>query len=483
MTTNAPRAPIDFDAFERDLQPSFPGAPMVPETAKPDPLAELARIVGQDDPFRALLEARGTVPPPSRAEPILLDTAREPDPVRSPVEPSPAEAFDRYLASVEQNLHETHPQDAGDFVPHDHTPLKSTLAKSRRRARLVQVGAGLGVLVACVSGALALKGMGNGLGSSGPVTVLADKSPLKIAPEKADGVDIPDQNKQIYERNAKDGQIKVVNREEQPLDVAQAARAAATENPPQGGATPGANPGSSGLLTESLGEPRRIRTVAVKPDTPPPAMSRPTAPASEPQSTDTTPESKPAARPETRRASVSPIPTMVLPDSEGTATPAAATSRSPRVQSASTPRREPVATAATTPAAESQASEAEPAPKPASRRALPRRVASVSPEAGMPAAEAEPAAAPAPAPTTTASVGGYAVQLGVRNSAADARSALQQLQAKHSQLAGKPELIRQAELNGKSFYRVRVGPFGKSEAASLCASLKEAGSACFVAAN
>ncbi|TXM90701.1 SPOR domain-containing protein, partial [Methylobacterium sp. WL103] len=52
--TNASRAPVDFDAFARDLQQPSP-APRGAEPAaqKPDPLAELARIVGQDDPFRA----------------------------------------------------------------------------------------------------------------------------------------------------------------------------------------------------------------------------------------------------------------------------------------------------------------------------------------------------------------------------------------------------------------------------------------------
>ena len=67
MTTNASRATVDFDAFARDLQQPpasaqapVPGAAPVPApgAGKADPLAELARIVGQDDPFRALLQAR-----------------------------------------------------------------------------------------------------------------------------------------------------------------------------------------------------------------------------------------------------------------------------------------------------------------------------------------------------------------------------------------------------------------------------------------
>ena len=54
--TNASRAPVDLEALARDLrQEQGRGQQGV---NKPDPLAELARIVGQDDPFRALLAAR-----------------------------------------------------------------------------------------------------------------------------------------------------------------------------------------------------------------------------------------------------------------------------------------------------------------------------------------------------------------------------------------------------------------------------------------
>ena len=89
----------------------------------------------------------------------------------------------------------------------------------------------------------------------------AGQAPLKIAPKTADGVEIPDQNKQIYDRNSKEGQIRIVNREEQPVDVAQAARAA--QRPAENGTTPTtATPGASqapsqgtpqGTLAESLG--------------------------------------------------------------------------------------------------------------------------------------------------------------------------------------------------------------------------------------
>ncbi|MFD0933842.1 SPOR domain-containing protein, partial [Methylobacterium trifolii] len=82
-----------------------------------------------------------------------------------------------------------------------------------------------------------------------------------------------------------------------------------------------------------------------------------------------------------------------------------------------------------------------------------------------------------------AAVGGFSVQLGVRNSARDAQAAFREMQGKYGQLAGKPELIRQAEVNGKTIFRVRVGPLAKAEATSLCSALQGAGGQCFVAKN
>ena len=462
MTGHASRATVDFDAFERELRQTSQEAAQAKAPAaapKGDPLAELARIVGQDDPFRALLEAREKsgaqaapeirVPEsraaesgrPARVEPTFVD-APPPQAARSP-----ADAFDQYLASVEQGMYaEGQTSDPAAFAEADTDYRTRPAERPRGRNRLVQVGAGLAVVAVCVGGALAWRGTHGG--SGGPITVLADKTPLKVQPAASDGVEIPDQNKQIYDRNAKDGQIKIVNREEQPLDVNQAARTAAARNegsePGQGGATPG----QGGLLTDSLGEPRRVRTVSVKPDTP---VHQPQA---QPQA-------------EATPAPASPIPTMTLPDAAGagTATPSSEPRRSASRSLASNPVAAPVA-------------EAPPAP-PVPQPKAPQRVASVSPETTASTSTESPAASA----SLTAPVSGYSVQLGVRGSESEARAAFREMQGKYSQLSGKPELIRQAEVNGKTLFRVRVGPLGKSEASSLCTALQGAGGQCFVAKN
>ena len=396
---------------------------------------------------------------PARHEPNFYDTFSHETASTHDLSRTPADAFDQYLAAIEQTHHaESAPyEDPAAFESDDRDYSNAATLRPHKRGRLVQVGAGLGVLVLCVTGALAWRGFHGGGSNGQPVTVLADRTPLKVAPEKADGVDIPDQNKQIYDRTAKDGQIKVVNREEQPLDVVQAARSAASRD---ANASAGVTPGSGGTLTESLGEPRKIRTVAVKPDTPPPTMQ----------------QQREAAAPEVGPAPASPIPTMMMPDGDSTATPAAAPRKSSRTLASTTvpAKPAPVQTADASAAIPTAMQAAAPAP----RKTI-QRVASVSPE--ITSSTSEPAA---PAATVSAAaVGGFSVQLGVRNSETDARAAFRQMQGKYSQLAGKPELIRQAEVNGQSLYRVRVGPLAKNEATSLCTSLKDAGGQCFVAKN
>jgi hypothetical protein len=481
MTTNASRATVDFDAFARDLQqpqgPAPQGGPSqgqpirAPQAhAKSDPLAELARIVGQDDPFRAILEARDARSDAAagrRIEPSFVDAPAQAQSYAQTHRPaaasSPTDAFDQYLASVEQDPYPSHgaesaPQAEQDAFASGERPVQD---RPRQRSRLVSVGAGLGVLAVCITGGLAWRGLHSGGGNSGGVpTILADTAPLKIAPQKADGVEIPDQNKQIYDRTAKDGQIRIVNREEQPLDVAQAARSAQRT---EGGATPGsaagttggAGPQQTGTLTESLGEPRRVRTVSVKPDTPVPPPQAEVA--------------------ETAPTSV--IPTMTLPGASAEGTTPAGSLR-PRTARVSAPLSTPIPMAASV--AEAPAPEpVVPAPAPAPRVKAPQRVAAVAPETT--AAVSPPAATVAESPAPAA--GSFSVQLGVRTSAGEAQAAFKQMQGKYAQLAGQPALIRQAEVNGKTLYRVRVGPLGKNEATSLCTQLQGAGGQCFVAKN
>jgi len=453
---NASRAQIDLEALARDLR--HEGAAPRP-AGKPDPLAELARIVGQDDPFRALLDARNEIGAnfvgAKAEEAPRWDRRAEPHfAPEEPVRANPADAFDQYLASVERDMQLQAPESEPAFAVDE--PVESyddarALRRKSPRSRLVSVGAGIAVVAVAVTGALTYKGLHSTSGGGAVPVVQADTTPLKVAPKVADGVEIPDQNRQIYDRNAtsKDssGPIKIVNREEQPLDVAEAARAAGGPPASQATTTPGSSP------FDAFGEPRRVRTVAVKPEAPP---------------------APPAAE-----AEPSPVPTMVLPTSDPAPAKPTRTVRSADALSGPiTPVSEPAPEAASP-------VKAKPAPAPtpvaAAPKKAPQRVASV----GADTVQMSPETTQATSASidTTSPVGGYSVQLGVRNSASDARAALHQMQAKFSKLAGKPELIRQAEVNGKTIFRVRVGPLAKDEASSLCSALQGEGGQCFVAKN
>ncbi len=457
--TNASRAQVDLDALARDLRQDGMRAPQT--GSKADPLAELARIVGQDDPFRALLAARDEMRAVSSSQNQAGWSERiEPSFAPETAKANPADAFDQYLASVERD---THREDAPYGADLGAAPADAeagfedgrALRRVQPRRRLISVGAGIAVVAVAVTGALTYKGLSTSERGGVPV-VQADTTPLKVAPKVADGVEIPDQNRQIYDpKGKKDGQIKIVNREEQPLDVAEAARAA--QGPaPAGNAQGGTTPGNGAF--DAFGEPRRVRTVAVKPDAPP----------------------VPPAREAQADASASPIPTMVLPGDEP-APPAPSKPQMSRQAAASLATSAPAPVAPPPAAAQAE----QPAAKP---------VAVKPPKAAQRVATAAPAAANAPDTTSSTAtsddaalrsgpVSGFSVQLGVRNSAADAKAAFRQMLSKYPQLAGKPELIRQAEVNGKTIFRVRVGPLEKTEASSLCSALQGAGGQCFVAKN
>jgi hypothetical protein len=100
-------------------------------------------------------------------------------------------------------------------------------------------------------------------------------------------------------------------------------------------------------------------------------------------------------------------------------------------------------------------------------------------------AEATQASPPSAAPPAQAEsmAGGYAVQVSAQRNEADAQATLNALQAKYSQqLGGKHGMVRRADLGAKGiYYRALVGPFGSAEEASrLCSSLKAAGGSCII---
>ena len=98
-------------------------------------------------------------------------------------------------------------------------------------------------------------------------------------------------------------------------------------------------------------------------------------------------------------------------------------------------------------------------------------------------ASAAPTGTPA---TATPSAGGYAVQVTSQRTEAEAHAAFRSLKAKYpNQLGGREPIVRRADLGAKgTYYRALVGPFASAEAAAeMCSSLKAAGGTCIVQRN
>ena len=109
---------------------------------------------------------------------------------------------------------------------------------------------------------------------------------------------------------------------------------------------------------------------------------------------------------------------------------------------------------------------------------------------GAPAAAEPPARVaavnPAPAPAAAPSSGGFVVQVSSQKTEADAQASFKALQGKFPAVLGsRAPLIKRADLGDKGvFYRATVGPFGtRDEAVQLCTNLKTAGGQCVVQGN
>lgn len=488
------RLAIDLSALEQQLR-SAQGQPTSSRERNDDPLSELARIVGQDDPFRTLLASEQPRRPASETSrlsrqdrneakqesyvPELRPAARpfdEPRFSRAAATAQPASQarfaqpiFDAPPARAGFDHHPAHDDrahaanadlgqdsdydeyayseeaaelaDQADYAEDQGEPATPPVAARRSRKGLIAVVAVLGVAVIGVAAALSLKGSGSSSFAGEPPVIKADNAPTKIQPQNPGGAEVPNQSKQIYERVAHTQETKVVDRSEQPVDVNQAvrrdvARVALAET---SGAPTLAQPPQQPNPTLTLGEPKRVKTVAVKPDGSVMADVVPVAP--KPKAAATTPATpqippKPASLVEARD------------DSGPTSRPSAGM---------------PLSIA---PFADNQA---RPAPQP-------RRVATTAP--------AEEIASPASTASTGVSSGAYTVQLAAPGSDKEAREAFANLQRKYSSDLGSYEpIIRKVETGGRTIYRLRVGALSREAATSLCSRLQAAGGACFVAKN
>jgi len=453
------------------------------KTPGSDPLAELARLIGQTDPFGEYGRevARRSSPSQSAAradwnQPLGTSyTARYGGDVRA-AEPAPRYADDSHHAppstpaspflpqdygsqNYERQSYEPQPlpgetdqyeaervssrfplgqsghqQDFYDEAPAVEEEYYEDAQPSRRRIVVMAIAGVAALAVIGTAGAFGYRAL---VGSSGPTkpppVIKADTTPSKIVPATTGKDTQP--NKLITDRVNERGQSeKLVSREEQPIDRPTAVALS------QSGSALG-----SGVVGS---EPKKVRTIAIHPDqampdAAPSSMSAAAAPA----------RSAPTPAPRVAAAPPRPAPETTA-DAEESARPAPSRQAAPAASSAPlslNPNGAP--------------SRAAPAP------AAPARTAAVAPQA--------------PAAAATGGSGSY-VQVSSQRSESEAQAAFRSLQAKFpDQLGGRQSSIHKADLGAKgTYYRAMVGPFANaSEASQLCSSLKAAGGQCLVQRN
>ncbi|MBB3020555.1 cell division protein FtsN [Microvirga lupini] len=471
-----PRFAIDLNEIERQLAQAGSPQSHQASASRNDPLAELARIVGQDDPFQSILAndgssrprqqtasvddlfaVRDTVTPMTREVPVRAphagqaqqsygqggyDHARASEPPYAHQPVHQGQAYDEqdsygneaYAQDYYSDQAAQYPDQGYDDADRLQYP---PVEKTRSRKGPVAIAAVIGALVLGGGGAYLASGSSSITGGEPPL-IKANNEPTKVQPQNPGGVEIPNQNKQIYERASQDGATKVVNREEQPVDVQQAVRMNGNAVADATGGAIGASGKPQHTASLNLGEPKKVRTVTIRPD----GTVAGEAPAPQPMA--------PAAMTLPPQAQPAPVHTASAQIPAAQPRPVASTPVAAPATPAPTPKPAPAAaTPSSTPA--------------------PQQVASVQPVA--------------PAAAETTPTGGFAVQLGTAGSEAAAQSVLASAQRKYADLGGVPGMIRKAEVNGSTVYRVRVGPMAKEEASSLCSKLQGQGGQCFVAKN
>jgi hypothetical protein len=470
-SANKLRSEIDVAEFERRLR-----APAAPATYE-DPLAELARLVdgknlAGDDPFRELFAAPRQGPERrAAAAPALgrqhaffadlrgsLDHAHAaelpPDLISSHAPPvaaaEPAEGeYGGPAAWAEQEAAYVEPQPAA----------------RRSRRPLYAMGAIICAGLVGIGASFAMRSKPPA--SQELALVKAPSGPVKVAPDNPGGVNVPNQSASVLDRAAGSQVAKVVSREEQPVDLDQQVKQmrvitlggpkdGSVSTTTQGAASvPVPPPPATSVSTTNNGfpEPKRVKTVSVRPDGS--LLAAEASPAR-------------AADPIAAIAAGRPAPAA----STDAALPKSATSKA-TARPGATPNAEAAA-----PVAGDQSVSTTPAPaKPRAAAAKPK------PEAVM-VASAEDGSATDTTPTQSAGSGGFAVQLAAPGSEQDARSISNKLGQKFGGILDghRPSVVK-AEIGEKSIYRVRVGSLSRDEANSLCSKIKSKGGDCFVAKN
>ncbi|MBI4273129.1 MAG: SPOR domain-containing protein [Rhizobiales bacterium] len=461
-----------------------------------DPLAELARLIGQNDPYSDYghdnSRAAAQRDPRRAANGPAQDwrSAPAPDAYRDPLDPRTGgngayPQHDPYRddtaqysqPATEQHFDERpyggngyadpaygreygyqqHGEDAYGQAPASGRPYDSRYyqddprmppqgeemyddaAPVRRRGGMMTVLAVLGLAVVGTAAAFGYRAVfSTSSNSSAPPVIRADGTPKKIV-STSESRD-PQSGKLIYDRVGERVQgEKVVARQEEPVDVKtpRVVFPGPAANP-AAGSIPSSASALAPVAAGATGEPKRIRTVTIRSDQSATAAAAPAARSTAPAPRASAPETQPAPAPRVASARPEAVPQV----------------QDPAQSSGPLSLTPPAATRAV--------------PPPSRATSQPLRTAS------------------APAATDAVPAGNYTVQVSSQRSEADAQSAFRTMQTKFPNiLGGRQPIIRRADLGDKGIYfRAQVGPFTTVDQASeLCNSLKAAGGQCIIQRN
>jgi hypothetical protein len=417
------------------------------------------------------------VPPPQSswapAAPAYDEDRNYPEPQGQPV--SDSYYSDQPAPDRPAFLQALYPQEpAAGFMPLQHEDeFYDEALRPKRRKGFLTVAAVLALAVLGTAGAFGYRTMFGETGSSDPPPVIrASSEPNKVAPA-TQPVD-QTASKFSYDRFGDRGQNeRVVVREEQPVESLDLGRSSVPRS-----ALPGAsagfgqplgvpqarpNPPNAPNPPSALGEPRRVRTVPIRPDQP-----------------DSAAVAQSPARQQVSSVRAAPTSAPSPSRQSGTVAEASTDENTPADARASSTRGTPRVAARSVPPAAGRGSENAPLSLSPSNNSEP-------PSAMAREAPAPRAAAPARGTAATGSNGGgYLVQVSSQRSETDAESSYRSIQSKYSNvLSGQRHLIRRADLGSRGvYYRAMVGPFeSREQAIQLCSSLKAVGGDCVVQAN
>ncbi|MCC0019765.1 MAG: SPOR domain-containing protein [Nitratireductor sp.] len=378
-------------------------------------------------------------------------------------EPGRYQAYDP-AADFEQEFGQEFAADPAYGID-DHQPVMT--GESRRSSGFKLALGALGVALVAGLGVVAWGVFGDSGGPSGdaPVIVKADNEPVKVKPEEPGGKEIANTENQVYDSVAGTNSMEpeqktLVDSRQTPVEVEQVA-----EVPAKSGDRVEPQQVSDISQNAPLGlAPKRVSTFTVKPD------GTIIAPPSSLQGSQSTGSELALADPVAVDAGTDAAPETILLGSASTGdipvpTPSPRQPEAAPVQAA---EAAPVAVApkpvATQPATPKPAAAPAAVPQPAAENA-PTRIASATP-------------APAAAPTTSSE---WKVQVASQRSQEAAKASYDNLRRRFASIFdGRQASIESAQVNGSTFYRVKIPSASKSDANEFCSRLKAAGGSCFV---